>query len=683
MARNISLNCLVATLCVAFVVSGCQSSNSKLVSAWKERTKPKTEFKSSEPDEVVTYWPYKADRTKQKIAMNSSQLKNKLARKTDQKKRDEQVADFIKEGDQFKKDKKLEDARLAYNQALKLAPENPDVHHRLAIIADKQIHYAEADEHYQAALKVRPRDPNLFSDLGYSYSMRGNNQKAEQTLKKALEIDPSHKLAMVNLGALYIRQNRLPEALSLFRAGTVTEAEAQQYVAMLSRQNGSPIVSGEMPGVGPGQTDPILAAAARSIPDDLTKLDFEQVKALMAREKQDAIQRRRQENQQQNRGLPYDEATDLQMRMATANQGYSGGNFPAADYPAGPQNGGSMPNGPQGNTSFANNQYANNQYEASGPQGQFGPNGQYNAAIQGNSMNNPHNPANQARLIAEAGRSPQGLNEVRTGSPQLQQGRPGNPPIQQAGGLRQLPAGSNNYQQYIEPGYANEMATQLGMNAGPGGMFPIVPVSENEGLTAGGPASSFNNRFGGEFQQTQAYQNAPNWGGNPNQPSSPASSNSVDGLPAIGPSTPSQNWGSPAAGGLNWQAGNANSLNWANGNAPGSGAAGSGLDSGVSLLRSDQDAVQNIGGAGNSQSAANSPARLRNVNPSQPYSGVWPNTNSLPTGQNQTNAANAPAAGGANANGFNPANSGVIVTPGNQSGTSNNSIPMYPYAPNR
>ena len=202
MARFLNMNHLQAALFVAILVSGCQSSNNKWMASWNERSKPKPQFKGLEPEEreEVTYWPYKADRNKSKIAATTSKFRDKLAKEADQKKLEARIAECCKEGDAFRKNGQYEDARVTYLKALKLAPDNPDVHHRMAIVADMQHDYSAADEHYDAALKVRPKDANLLSDMGYSYSLRGKLPKAEQTLKQALEVEPTHKGAMANLG---------------------------------------------------------------------------------------------------------------------------------------------------------------------------------------------------------------------------------------------------------------------------------------------------------------------------------------------------------------------------------------------------------------------------------------------------------------------------------------------------
>ena len=564
----------------------------------------------------------------------------------------------------------------------------------MAVIGDKQGDYAAADEHYEAALRIRPKDPNLLSDLGYSYSIRGNTLKAEQTLKQALQIEPTHKGAMANLGAIYLQQNRYAEAMAIFRAGSSSDVEAQQYMASIARlypSGGAPIQNGTVPGFSPGQTGPITASATRDTPEDLSKLSIEQVQELMARKRQEGIRQRTQADQQQLRNLHADDDMDFQARIASNSAGATG------NYAGGPTTIGSQgQSGINASTSpYVNNNQANNiPYNGSGNQGQV-MNIPLNAGTQGSTTNVPYNsnpPTNQAQLYADAMRTPQSSNDNRGGFQQLPQARPGNASIQQASG-QQVPATDfNNYQRFNDQGNATQMATQLGMSAGPGGMFPIVPETGNNGTAPSAPANpnnpaaSYNNRFGGEFQQAPAFQNAPNWAGNPNDQAAQAPTNRTDqieGAPVIAPASPTQNWQQPTAGNLNWQSGGGNSLNWANDNAPGSGAAGTGIDSGVSLLRADQNSGQRTGTSERPQSATNSFSRSGNNDSSKPYSGVWPNKNSLPNRQPQDNSVFGQPTNSTTVWGNNSANNGVIVSPANQNNNPSGSLPQYPFAPNR
>lgn len=119
-----------------------------------------------------------------------------------------------------------EAARL-YKEVLKSDPSNQMAHHRLAIISDNLNDFTVAEFHYMTALLSKPNDPNLLSDLGYSYLLQGKYHQSEEFLKKALMADPAHVRALDNLGYLYGKQARFDLALQYFRK-TGSETEAQR-----------------------------------------------------------------------------------------------------------------------------------------------------------------------------------------------------------------------------------------------------------------------------------------------------------------------------------------------------------------------------------------------------------------------------------------------------------------------
>ena len=534
------MKCLLATLLVAFVISGCQSSNNKWTTAWKERTKPKPQFQGLEGSEEVTYWPYKPSKDKKKMTAIPSQLKEKLARNSEQSKSTKQQTELIKEGDQLRKNGQYEDARLVYSKALLLSPESPEVNHRLAIIADKQHHYSTADQYYQAALRVRPQDVNLLSDLGYSYSLRGNALQAEQTLKDALVIDKTHKGAMLNLGSLYSQQNRYPEALEMFRSGA-TEAEAQQYIAKLFPQGravGDSIARADRAIADRGNSTASLAIGSAP-PDsapDISKMSFEQIQTEMARRKQDAKLRRQQEAQQEHLRIQnlaseterFEQLQAQQQRLAQLN-------------PRGGTAGGPMTLGPQ---SGSDPVYSKNQPGGEMSQRQTEmllPGSNSQAQV----MNVPFGaPSNNATPQDRSLRSAQGAGapsntEFFLGSPgQTQPQRQTDSQIQQAWGQR-LGTATNNDQQINGSNPASQMATQLGMSAGPGNMFPIMlgshaTSSVNDGAIPAGLSNSQASGFGGGFAQPSNSPNSQSWSGNQVEPPSNATQKN-DGFDSIAP----------------------------------------------------------------------------------------------------------------------------------------------------
>lgn len=144
----------------------------------------------------------------------------------------EMVARRIEQGDAALADGDLDEAKRHYEAVLQLQPRDPDAHHRLAVIADKQQEYRIAENHYLTALRAKPRNADLLSDLGYSYRLQGRLHESERYLKQAIEIEPTHRHALSNLGVLYATEGDYDAALAMFlRAGD--EADAYANMAKL------------------------------------------------------------------------------------------------------------------------------------------------------------------------------------------------------------------------------------------------------------------------------------------------------------------------------------------------------------------------------------------------------------------------------------------------------------------
>lgn len=110
-----------------------------------------------------------------------------------------------------------DDARFAA-QWLRTAPEAPEAHHLLAMLALGDARYAEAVVHFEAALRGAPDSPDLQTNLGVALAQLGREAEARARLEEALRDDPGHPEAHSALGALLARAGRLDEAIEHHRA---------------------------------------------------------------------------------------------------------------------------------------------------------------------------------------------------------------------------------------------------------------------------------------------------------------------------------------------------------------------------------------------------------------------------------------------------------------------------------
>ena len=69
----------------------------------------------------------------------------------------------------------------------------------------------QAVDAYERALEIDPNDPEVLTDLGVSCRRMGWHDRAAEAFGKALKIDPDYEPALVNLGIVYAVDLRQPE----------------------------------------------------------------------------------------------------------------------------------------------------------------------------------------------------------------------------------------------------------------------------------------------------------------------------------------------------------------------------------------------------------------------------------------------------------------------------------------
>lgn len=122
-------------------------------------------------------------------------------------------------------------AKEAFQLALQLQPtQNTDAHHGLAVVADLEQNFAEAEQQYQRALAQSPGDSKLLGNLGYSYLLQNRLDESERYLVRATQIDPSNQDAVKHLGDVYLKQGRPGEAQAKY-SQVMTAEQARQLVA--------------------------------------------------------------------------------------------------------------------------------------------------------------------------------------------------------------------------------------------------------------------------------------------------------------------------------------------------------------------------------------------------------------------------------------------------------------------
>jgi TolB-like protein/DNA-binding winged helix-turn-helix (wHTH) protein/Flp pilus assembly protein TadD len=81
-------------------------------------------------------------------------------------------------------------AVLAAQKALELDPELAEAHVLMALIAETQWHWAEAESEYHRALDLRPNDAFAYSGLAWWLDCQGRTEEAVTMRRHARELDP-------------------------------------------------------------------------------------------------------------------------------------------------------------------------------------------------------------------------------------------------------------------------------------------------------------------------------------------------------------------------------------------------------------------------------------------------------------------------------------------------------------
>jgi len=107
-----------------------------------------------------------------------------------------------------------------YLEALRLRPENAEVHSNLGIIAFRQQDYSGAITRFQAAVDAaaNPREKAGYAyNLGTAYERKDNPNAARKAYEQCLKLDDSHFGALYNLGSLHLQQKNYKTAERLLR----------------------------------------------------------------------------------------------------------------------------------------------------------------------------------------------------------------------------------------------------------------------------------------------------------------------------------------------------------------------------------------------------------------------------------------------------------------------------------
>jgi tetratricopeptide (TPR) repeat protein len=112
---------------------------------------------------------------------------------------------FLQRGD-------LEAARDQYQEAVRLAPDNPELHSNLGVVYTRMGESGLAEERFRAALAIHPDSSHYQLQLAATVQTRGNCQEAVDLYSRILAIEPAHRLALLQRGLCLSKLGRISEA---------------------------------------------------------------------------------------------------------------------------------------------------------------------------------------------------------------------------------------------------------------------------------------------------------------------------------------------------------------------------------------------------------------------------------------------------------------------------------------
>lgn len=126
---------------------------------------------------------------------------------------------------------KEQQAREAFNEALRLAPGDPSASHNLAVMAGKAGKADEAKRLYEEAIKRHPEQLRTVVQLAELELRMGENQAAQERLQRAIKDNPKALEPRLLLGMYYLNRGQAVEALNL--ANEVKESYPKHPVLLL------------------------------------------------------------------------------------------------------------------------------------------------------------------------------------------------------------------------------------------------------------------------------------------------------------------------------------------------------------------------------------------------------------------------------------------------------------------
>jgi tetratricopeptide (TPR) repeat protein len=149
--------------------------------------------------------------------------------------------DFLAEGDADMQATKLADAETAYQEAVKLAPNDPRTHIALGNLYIFEHKDDDAQVEFMKVLELDPRNAATHVALGNLYSDQNHRGLAENQYRAAVALEPDRYNYHLDLGEVLRQEGKLAEAEDQIRTAIgLNPKDAKSHLALANLLAGEP-----------------------------------------------------------------------------------------------------------------------------------------------------------------------------------------------------------------------------------------------------------------------------------------------------------------------------------------------------------------------------------------------------------------------------------------------------------
>ena len=133
---------------------------------------------------------------------------------------------FQQQGDRLFQARQLEKASEAYQQAIKLQPNNAKANAGLGFAYGAMGRYPQAVEAFKHAIRLQPKAPFAYGGLGTSYLMLKRYEESKEAYQQAIRLKPDFAEAHYGLGRTYLMLGDRDGALEAYNVLKTLDPES-------------------------------------------------------------------------------------------------------------------------------------------------------------------------------------------------------------------------------------------------------------------------------------------------------------------------------------------------------------------------------------------------------------------------------------------------------------------------